>query len=79
MTHSETIVGIELLLAAQGADFRRQENGGKLGKGTQVAYDLLRAEVPFVEQDVYLAPLIEQARQLVATGKIKRAVEDSLR
>ena len=46
-----------------------------LGRGTQAAYALIRERIPFLDQDVVLSPLIEQARQLVADGTIKAAVE----
>ncbi len=72
--HTETIVAIELLSAAQGIDFRRGD-GEKMGVGTAVAYDLIRQHVPFLEEDSYLAPHIEAVRQLVADGTIKKAVE----
>ncbi|MBE2199989.1 MAG: histidine ammonia-lyase [Anaerolinea sp.] len=80
LDHVETIVAIELLLAAQGIDLRRQEmgDGVSLGMGTAVAYDLIRQQVPFLQQDAPLAPLIEQVRQLVAGGIIKEAVEQCL-
>jgi len=81
LEHVETIVGIELLLAAQGIDFRCREVGldaGCLGEGTAVAYGLLRECIPFLDADVYLSPHIEQARRLVAEGTIKRAVEARL-
>lgn len=79
--HVETIVAIELLLAGQGIDFRCREmgkDGSCLGAGTAVAYQLLREQVPFLEEDTVLAPYIEAARQLVASGMMKRAVEQRL-
>ncbi len=82
LTHVETIVGIELLLAAQGIDFRRREmslSPADLGQGTAVAYGLLRERIPFLQKDVALSPHIEAARQLVSEGLIKRAVESHLR
>ncbi len=78
LIHTETIVAIELMAAAQGIDFRRQEQGGQLGQGTQVAYELVRSHIPFLDRDVSLAPYIEQARQLVRQAAIKRAVEKAL-
>jgi histidine ammonia-lyase len=78
MEHVETIVAIELLCAAQGIDFRRQ-NGEQMGWGTEAAYDLIRQHVPFLDEDTFLAPHIESARQLVADGTIKRAVEERLK
>jgi histidine ammonia-lyase len=79
LDHVETIVAIELLAAAQGVDFRREVMGvEKLGAGTAAAYALIRAQIPFLETDTTLAPLIEQVRQLVANGTIKEAVEAKL-
>ena len=77
MGHVESIVAIELLAAAQGVDFRRRQMGTspKLGAGTAIAHKLIRAKVPFLNTDVHLAPLMEEARQLVANGTIKEAVE----
>jgi histidine ammonia-lyase len=80
LDHVEIIVAIELLGAAQGVDFRRQVMGEdrQLGRGTAVAYHLIRQAVPFLTDDAVLAPHIEQVRQLVAAGTIKRAVEAAL-
>ena len=79
LDHVETIVAIELLAAAQGIDFRRQQmDGATLGKGTAVAYDLIRSKVPFLEADVHLAPLMEEVRQLVADGTIKEKVSEEI-
>jgi histidine ammonia-lyase len=81
LNHVETIVAIELLLAGQGIDFRCREIGVDttcLGVGTAVAYQLLREKVPFLEEDTMLSPHIEAVRQLVASGLIKRSVEQQL-
>jgi histidine ammonia-lyase len=81
LEHVETIVAIELLLAAQGVDLRGQamEIGvDGLGEGTSVAYQLIRERAPFIDCDVVLSPLIQQVRGLVAGGAIKRAVEERL-
>jgi histidine ammonia-lyase len=80
LQHSETVVAIELLAAAQGVDFRRRVlgSGAQLGRGTAVAYELIRRQVPFLDHDAVLSPLIETARQLVASGTIKEAVEAEL-
>lgn len=81
LEHVETIVGIELLLAAQGVDFRAREMGltpAEMGEGTAVAYRLIRERIPFLDTDVVLYPLIEAARQLVSSGTIKRTAEERL-
>ncbi len=71
----ELILAIELLAAAQGIDFRRVAMpGARLGRGTQIAYDLIRARVPFVEVDTVLYPYINAARDLAAGGELSAAV-----
>ena len=62
-----------------GIDFRLREMGvDRLGEGTAAAYKLIREHIPFLSEDSVLAPHIEQARQLVAEGTIKTAVETRL-
>lgn len=81
LRHSETIVAIELLCAAQGIDFRLRETGltpQALGLGTRIVYQLIREQVPFQEKDQPLSPQIELIRALVASGALKTAVEEGL-
>jgi len=80
LQHVETIVAIELMCAAQGVDFRRKGETveKRMGRGTTVTYELIRQKVPFLATDEVLAPYIEEVRQLVATGKIKEAIEERL-
>ncbi len=68
----ERILAIELMSAAQGIDFRRQEMGASktLGRGTRGVYALLREHIPFIETDRPLAEYMEKARQLVAEGLV---------
>ncbi len=75
-TNVEYILAIELMAAAQGIDFRKEklEPAVRLGQGTQPAYDLIRAHVPFLEKDAIMNPYIEAVRKLVATGQIVIAV-----
>ena len=76
----ERILALELMAAAQGTDFRRQDlgEGARLGRGTAAAYELLRRHVPFIEQDCVMYPYIEAARRLVADGSIVAAVSAAL-
>jgi histidine ammonia-lyase len=77
----ERIVALELFSAAQGVDFRREELGpsAQLGRGTRVAYALVREHVPFLENDAIMYPYIEAVRRLVADGALARSVADALR
>jgi len=80
LENAETILAIELFAAAQGIDFRREMLGGKprLGRGTAVAYELIRQRVPFLEQDAIMYPYIEAVCELVRSGELVRAVEGAL-
>lgn len=76
----ERILAIELLSAAQGVDFRKQEIGAdkSLGQGTRAAYALIRQQVPFIEQDTVMYPHIEAVRRMVAAGEIARVVNQAM-
>ena len=76
LVNTEHVIAIELLCAAQAADFRRRAlpEDARLGAGTQVAYDLIRSVVPFWEHDHILAPDIQAVHRLVRQGKLVAAV-----
>jgi len=76
----ERILGIELMSAAQGIDFRKQVLGADTlqGRGTGAAYALIRQQVPFIEADTLLYPYMEAVRQQVASGAIARAADAAL-
>lgn len=76
----EHILALELMAAAQGIDFRRQDMGQdkQLGRGTRAAYELIRTKVPFIEQDEPLAPYMSAVHELVSSGAIVREVERAL-
>jgi histidine ammonia-lyase len=61
----ETVLGIELLVAAQGLEFRKPL---RPGRGVDRAYALLRDRVPPLDEDRFLAPDIEAATALVREG-----------
>jgi len=71
----ERIMAIELLAAAQGIDFRRETlPEARLGAGTQIAYNLVRSRVPFLERDEVLYPHMNAVYELVTGGDLNRAV-----
>jgi histidine ammonia-lyase len=71
--NSATIVGIELLAAAQGIDFHRP-----LATSPRLApvHRALRERVPFYEVDRVLAPDIAAAFELVAAGTLSAGCRD---
>lgn len=71
--HAQHVLSIELLCAAQAADFREVE---KLGKGSRVAYDLVRESVDFMENDVIFYPEMDKTFEMVKSGKLLDKVEE---
>ena len=69
------ILGVELLCAAQGVDFRAPL---KTSPKLQRAMALLRAEVPFYDKDRMHAPDIEVAKEIVRSGRLGELVGRSL-
>jgi len=75
----EWILAIELLAAAQGIDFRREAMpAARMGLGTQIAYDMIRARVPFLDRDDVMYPHMNAAHRLVAGGEITRELVNKL-
>ncbi|NGQ97122.1 histidine ammonia-lyase [Brevibacillus sp. SYP-B805] len=58
------VLAIEYLAAAQAIDF----TDGKLGEGTQKAYDILRREIPRLEADREMHSDMAKAEELLAKG-----------
>ena len=72
--HANTsgIIGIELLAAAQGIDFRRPLKSSPILESEMAA---IRADVPFYAEDRFFAPDIAAARALVDSGRYRAAVD----
>ncbi len=66
------VVAIELMSGAQAVEFRKPLG---LGRGTKVAYELIRQVVPKLEEDRPLQYDINRLCDLVKTGELLRAVE----
>jgi histidine ammonia-lyase len=67
-----TVLAIEMMCAAQAFDFHP---GKRPGRGTAIAYDLIRQKVSRLEDDRVLWPDIEAIRQLVESNEILEVVE----
>jgi histidine ammonia-lyase len=72
LRHTQQVVGIELLCAAQALDLRRPL---RPAPGTQPAYEAVRAVVPTLAGDRVLAPDLAAVLHLVQSGAVARAVE----
>ncbi|MBE3637251.1 HAL/PAL/TAL family ammonia-lyase [Mangrovicoccus algicola] len=73
------IIGVEYLLAAR-AIFLTQDvlADYKLGKGSQVAYDVMSSKVPFQQEDSYMPNQRIPALALAESGEILDAVEAAI-
>ncbi|QZY54749.1 histidine ammonia-lyase [Crassaminicella profunda] len=69
------VLGIELMTAAQAIEFGAKE---KLGKGTKVAYEKVRAHVEPIENDRVFYTDIHECYKLVASHEIVKAVEEKI-
>ncbi len=69
------VLAIEMLAAAQAMDFRKPKEPGK---GTKIAYDLIREVVTFMEEDRSLHADIKAISKLIDDGTILEAVEDDI-
>lgn len=67
-------LAIEYLCAAQALDLIE----GKSGKGTEIAYQLLRQHVPTLDFDREQYPDIETATQLIDSGQLVQLVEKEI-
>ncbi len=74
------VLALELLAAAQAVDLRRLAAGRplRLGRGTQVAYDLLREKVAYRTHDQPFTADIAWADELISSGRLVRAVQAAL-
>jgi histidine ammonia-lyase len=70
--NSSGIIGIELLAAAQGIEFRRPLKSSKVLEAELAA---IRAEVAPYDKDRFFAPDIAAARALVDSGRYRAAVD----
>ncbi|WP_121062054.1 histidine ammonia-lyase [Chachezhania antarctica] len=68
----EVILGVEALCAAQGVEFRGPL---KTSAALQGVIDRLRAHVPALDEDRYMAPDMERAASMVHDGTLTRGLE----
>lgn len=74
--NSRRIVATEMMAACQAIDFIKDH--GVLGKGTQVAYDVFRKYVKFIDldKDIEMYDELEKATDVLINGELLKAVEE---
>ena len=80
LSNTQYIVGMEMLLAAQGLTMTEELlPGAVLGQGTQAAYDEIRRQIPAcLDGDRWFHDDIQAARSFVTSGSVRAAVEDKI-
>ena len=76
--NSSRVLAIELAAAAQGIDLGCPVSEKKLGKGTSVAYEIVRREVPMLTDDRVMYPDFEKTLKMIKSGEIVDAVEKAV-
>lgn len=71
----EKILGIEAMAACQGVDFSRPLG---LGRGTEAAWEAFRTQIPFLEKDRFIHPLMTKSIDFVRSGALIEAVESEI-
>lgn len=71
----QRIVAIEFFCACQALDLRGADG---LGRGTRVAYEVVREKVPFLTEDREMSADIQKAVSMIRSGEILRAVESAV-
>jgi histidine ammonia-lyase len=76
ITNLEYLFSIELLCAVQAIDFRlRSDPHAKMGKGTQVAYDICRKLVEPLTEDRIMYQDFEKVQKVVHSEELVKSVE----
>lgn len=75
--NTTVVLALELITAGQAIDLRRQTAGAqlRLGRGTAVAFALLRERVPFRTADTPFTDDIAWADELISSGRLIAEVE----
>ena len=75
--NSRRVVATEIMAAVQAIDFRKEMTDGKLGKGTQAAYDLVRSKLDFIahDKDIQMYDELEKMTDLLVNDDLLEAVE----
>ena len=69
--HLRSVLGVELICGAQAADFRGAD---RLGRGSRKAYETVRRDIPFMENDRTLYQEMAHAATLAGSGEILEGV-----
>jgi len=67
------LIGIEFMLATQAVDILKKPT---LGKGTKIAYNLVRSVVPFLDEDRIISTDVEKMNDLMFSGLFSKELNE---
>ena len=73
--NAATVIGIELLAAAQGIEFHRPLTSSD---ALESAHGIIRKDVPAYDKDRFFAPDIQSVKDMVRRGEFVRFADDLL-
>jgi histidine ammonia-lyase len=74
----EHVLAVEMLCAAQAYDLLTEEKKMAGGRGTRLAYQVIRESIPYLEEDRQLSLDIENMVDLIRSGKLINVVEKAV-
>jgi histidine ammonia-lyase len=74
----EHVVAVEMLCAAQAYDLLTEQNKMEGGRGTRVAYQVIRETIPYLEEDRQLSIDIQNMVALIRSNELIDAVEKAV-
>jgi histidine ammonia-lyase len=69
------VIAIELIAACQAIDMNKEYKGRPLGKGSKIAYDIIREHIDYIDKDTIMYKEFEKAAKLIESNAIVSAVE----
>ncbi len=76
LENTRNVVGMELLAACQGIDLRGKE---KLGKGTDIAYNIIRDRVDYIGKDKIMNLEINKCEEIIKSNILVEEVEKEIK
>ncbi len=75
LKNTRKVIAMELLAACQGIDLRGKK---KLGKGTEIAYNIVRDHLSTIEEDTIMYKEINVCEELIKSNEILDEVENKI-
>ncbi|MGM5630671.1 histidine ammonia-lyase [Apibacter raozihei] len=76
--NTKNVIAIELLAATQAIDLATDSSNKKLGKGTQIAYNIIRDQIEPFSKDRVMYPEINKAANIIDSESIVNSVEKEI-